>query len=661
MIRRFGWKLILFFCIGLSISFGFVGFVQSQNQNSLVDQQLQEQKVCIESLLEDSQAESTEIVKNFAIRRQSDSLIKKGEPLQAAKLLETISKTLPKGTAALIPPTRDVEKLPNAAQVYWRNGEAGLNNDLESQALVSLGNLSENYPEFMPGHIKFAEASLRWNQPEKAINTLDRAYEFYPDRIDILAPLLKLLIAKKMNVEASIAARQFALNYPEHPDAAKYKKLSEEYINQFLDEFNKNAIVTLVLSGDRKLFDLVSKGESGFGAAVAEENKQSPNSVSSAKFLEYLNNLGKKLAKFAGRDEFKYEFYVVRDKSLNAFALPGGKIFINTGTIANLESEAELAGILSHEIAHAVFSHSYLKSITDVQAGALRKFGVIGSVLDLVKPEIAFSRSLEKQADLLGTRILASAGYSSDGLYRVFERWSKYEKKSGTNWLDTHPATSERLQYLAEIINNRNYNRYSIENVEALAEARIQLCNDEKIAKAALSPTPNASTTPQPSTNALNDPKAIATANRGNTDTKTGNSESKNPSSSMTPVPSASSKPVATNEPMIGALTRDNVSIILRDVKVNPVGNFAINIEIINNSKSDFGFVPAFVKVLNADGKALKNAFTTKKDKPLVASGETVKANIVIRGQAWRPNAKQDLILEIIEGTIGGRVFRIAF
>jgi hypothetical protein len=112
---------------------------------------------------------------------------------------------------------------------------------------------------------------------------------------------------------------------------------------------------------------------------------------------------------------------------------------------------------------------------------------------------------------------------------------------------------------------------------------------------------------------------------------------------------------------MIAALTREDVTIILRDVKVNQSGFFSINVEITNNSKAEFGFVPAFIKVINADGKSLTSAFTNDKSKPLITPGETVKAKLTMPGQIWKKDVKQNLILEIREGTIGSRVFRIPF
>ncbi|MEY3304925.1 MAG: hypothetical protein RLZZ139_3298, partial [Cyanobacteriota bacterium] len=486
--RRTVLRWMSLFCIGLLISFLFVGQAESQNQSNCI-------KIPEVSL---GNAEAIERNRRVAVLIQADRLIQSNNLAEAVKLQQSVKKALP-NVAAPNPPTRNVDNLASGAKVYWQNAEEGLEAGLSTKSLIALEKLSDNYPEFITGHIKFAEASLRWNQPDKAIQTLDRAYGIYPDRVDLLEPLLKLLISKKMEVEASIASRQFALNYPEHPDAPKYKKLADDYMNQFINDFKNESFISALISGDRKIIEQIFKGESGFGEESAAEIKQSVALVTDPKLTEYINNLGQKLAKLSGRDDFKYEFNVIQDNSLNAFALPGGKIFINTGAIADMESEAELAGILSHEIAHAVFSHSYQKIITETKARALKKVGLINTFLEYLKPELAFGRSLEQQADFLGTRILSSAGYSADGLYRVFDRWRGYEKDRQTGWLDSHPASSERVRYLQAAVQNRNYNRYSLENIEALIAARGAFCKSEaKDSRPTDAPTPTSKPSNKP-------------------------------------------------------------------------------------------------------------------------------------------------------------------
>ena len=602
--RRVILRWMSLFCVGLVLSFLFVGQAETQNQSN-----------CIKiPEISQGNAEAIERNRRIAVLIQADRLIQSNNLAEAIKLQQSVKKPLP-NVAAPNPPTRNVENLASGAKVYWQNAEEGLEAGLPTKALIALEKLSDNYPEFIPGHIKFAEAAIRWNQPERAIPTLDRAYGIYQDRVDLLEPLLKLLFSKKMEVEASIAARQFALNYPEHPDSPKYKKLADDYMNQFINDFKNESFVTALISGDRKIMEQIFKGESGFGEESAKEIKENAVLVTDPKLTEYINNLGQKLAKLSGRDDFKYEFAVLQDDSLNAFALPGGKIFINTGAIADMESEAELAGILSHEIAHTVFSHSYQKIVTETKARALRKVGLINTFFEYLKPELAFGRSLEQQADFLGTRILSSAGYSADGLYRVFDRWRNYEKNKQTGWLDSHPASSERVRYLQAVVQNRNYNRYSLENIEALITARGAFCKAEVKAQPTATPT-----TTNPS-NRQTLGKVSVTAGQ----------------------------------------TNDNVSININGGKVESSGRYILNVEIVNKSGQSFGFVPIFAKTTNAEGKTVSSQFISASGKNVVNAGETAKGTLSVFQQPWRDTGDQGLVWQVTESTGGGRVFRIPF
>src|SRR5690606_600539 len=145
----------------------------------------------------------------------------------------------------------------------------------------------------------------------------------------------------------------------------------------------------------------------------------------------------------------------------------GGKIFFHTGILELMDSEAELAGVLSHEIAHSVLSHSYTKiaeaSTTDTVANIGSGFlsdtlGINQNITDgvlnvggvLLNKE--FSRDKEEQADVLGLRVLDAAGYSADGLYNVMEKLAQLEGDS--NWaeslLSSHPASEDRMRYMEE-------------------------------------------------------------------------------------------------------------------------------------------------------------------------------------------------------------------
>ncbi|WP_256386567.1 M48 family metalloprotease [Hydrocoleum sp. CS-953] len=176
--------------------------------------------------------------------------------------------------------------------------------------------------------------------------------------------------------------------------------------------------------------------------------------------------MGEKLAEMTGRNEFEYNFYVVNDENLNAFALPGGHIFINLGAIMKTNSEAELAGLLAHELAHTVLSHGFkLMSEGNLVTSIVQYIPYAGGTASNLIV-VNYSRKMERQADVLGTQILVSAGYAADGVRNLMVTLNEGKEDLGIlAWLSTHPETAERVRYLEELIVNNGYNRYAYEGV----------------------------------------------------------------------------------------------------------------------------------------------------------------------------------------------------
>ena len=150
------------------------------------------------------------------------------------------------------------------------------------------------------------------------------------------------------------------------------------------------------------------------GNSAAKTFKKRLDLIEDPEVQAYVDRIGHKLAKVGGRD-LDYEFVVVKSEDLNAFALPGGKIFINGGAIVKAKSEAEIAGLIAHELAHAILSHGF-QSVTQstATAGFTRLIPYVGGIATRLAVS-DYSRDMEEQADLLGTRMLVSAGYAADG------------------------------------------------------------------------------------------------------------------------------------------------------------------------------------------------------------------------------------------------------
>lgn len=379
-------------------------------------------------------------------------------------------------------PIVDPAALPPAGQVFWREAEAGIAQKLETRTMVPLNLLVEKYPEFVPGQLRLAEVLQSYERPKEALTVLERATTLYPAQPDLLKAKVALLAETEQWLEASIAARQFALLNPQSPDADEFATLAEDNLKRFQAhmrrELRGNAIANVVtgalgyvLTGNIfgplsavQTTALLLRGESSVGESAAKQAKNQLELVEDPMVVDYVNEIGRRIATVAGRD-FDYEFHVVMDDRLNAFALPGGKVFINAGAIAKTNSEAELAGLMAHELSHAVLSHGFqLVTEGSVIANTTQYFPLGGTIANLFVAD--YSRDMERQSDILGTRMLTSAGYAADGLRNLMVTLEKEDKDSMPfRWLASHPVTSERIRYLESLILDNGYNRYAYEGV----------------------------------------------------------------------------------------------------------------------------------------------------------------------------------------------------
>lgn len=383
-------------------------------------------------------------------------------------------------------PIDDAADLPPAGKVYWREAQAGYEQGLTHRTLVPLELLVQEYPQFIPAQVFYAEYLIEQERAEEADAILDQALVRYPSQPDLLKARTTTQMALEQWIEAAITARQFVLLNPDHPDAATMDELSQRNLEQFRaatnEELTGNLIGNIITGAAGLLLTggligpytainsaiILLQGESTIGANVAEQVKDQLPIITDPEVDAYINGIGQKLANLSGRDEFEYEFYVIDDPDLNAFALPGGKVFINAGAILKAESEAELAGLLAHELAHAVLSHGFQMvtngNLISSVAGAVPLPEVSGIAANLVFSE--YSRQMERQADILGTQLLAVGGYAADGLHNLMVTLrEEASDRGGIQWFSSHPAPAERVDYLKQIVEVGGYNRYAYEGI----------------------------------------------------------------------------------------------------------------------------------------------------------------------------------------------------
>jgi Zn-dependent protease with chaperone function len=201
--------------------------------------------------------------------------------------------------------------------------------------------------------------------------------------------------------------------------------------------------------------------------AAAEVRKEYPI-VQDAALTAYLDRLGKKLVAAApaslNHPVFEYSFTPVNLKDINAFALPGGPMFVNRGMFEAASGEGEVVGVMAHELSHVLLRHGtanatkaqgfQLGQLAGAITGAIVGGGwgqIIseGSQFGLGTWLMKYSREYEKQADLLGAQIMARAGYDPRDLGRMFETIQKQGGSGAPQWMSSHPDPGNRSAYIA--------------------------------------------------------------------------------------------------------------------------------------------------------------------------------------------------------------------
>jgi len=204
--------------------------------------------------------------------------------------------------------------------------------------------------------------------------------------------------------------------------------------------------------------------------------------------MKYVNLVGRSLALSTSRPEIEFRFAVLNTDEINAYAAPGGYIFVTRGAIARMRDEAELAGVLAHEIGHVVEKHvvKELNIRGTEQSAASGLALLIGGTSESAR--LAFSQAVDQALDMLfkngykredetqadkdAVLFCALAGYDPDGLVKYFERISAMKGK-GTEVLDrTHPSYEARIAWLKDTLVKEGVESASLKNhKERFAEA----------------------------------------------------------------------------------------------------------------------------------------------------------------------------------------------
>jgi predicted Zn-dependent protease len=226
-------------------------------------------------------------------------------------------------------------------------------------------------------------------------------------------------------------------------------------------------------------FNLFSKEQDvQLGKESAAEVEKKMKVVDNPELQAYIGTVGKKLTSSADAGEFPYSFKVVVDKSINAFALPGGPMYIHTGLLAAADNESQMAGVMAHEVSHVALRHgtnqaskqqmlqlpAMLASQATGGGGMLGTLSQLGINLGANSVLLKFSRGAETEADLLGTRLMHNAGYNPTELanfFRKLEAEGGNQNKLVEMFMASHPNPGNRVQAVqkeAKSLPSRSYN-----------------------------------------------------------------------------------------------------------------------------------------------------------------------------------------------------------
>jgi len=213
------------------------------------------------------------------------------------------------------------------------------------------------------------------------------------------------------------------------------------------------------------------------GQQVSRDAERQVPMLNDSRVDSYLNNLGRRLAAHAPGERYPYQYKCVNDRAINAFALPGGFVYINRGVIEAADDEAQLAGVMAHETSHVALRHgtnqaskAYAAQVPLAILGGALGSNSIGAVLAQAGAGffansvlLKYSRTAESQADVMGTQILYDSGYDPRAMAQFFEKIQAESKgKNPPEFFSNHPSPDHRIDRVDQEIEKlggppRNY------------------------------------------------------------------------------------------------------------------------------------------------------------------------------------------------------------
>lgn len=222
-------------------------------------------------------------------------------------------------------------------------------------------------------------------------------------------------------------------------------------------------------------FNLLSiEDEISLGKEAASEIDAAVPLIYDNDISGYIQEIGERLVKASYRQNFpkyNYKFKVINEDVINAFALPGGYIYIYRGLLEQAENESELAGVLAHEIGHVIGRHGakiwskmiILSGIAIIATESIpeknrkwKQIAQIGGGFALIFTQLKYSRDAEREADFISVNLMVEGGYHPEGMITLFQKFAKMEKAKPSlfqTFFSSHPTPQERIENTENEIN----------------------------------------------------------------------------------------------------------------------------------------------------------------------------------------------------------------
>ncbi len=208
--------------------------------------------------------------------------------------------------------------------------------------------------------------------------------------------------------------------------------------------------------GGKKSVILIGESEErAIGAKMAAQIRAEKKIFSDRVVSDYVNRTGQRIARLSDRPDIPYQFTVIEDKTPNAFAVPGGYVYVHTGLLRVLDNQAQLAGVLAHEISHIVARHSVkqlqeglgLQILTTLVFGGSSSATQTAVNVGLALVMRGYSRDAEAEADAFGTLYMARAGFNPEGMAQVMDKLATLSGSGEGFWenlASDHPPAAKR-------------------------------------------------------------------------------------------------------------------------------------------------------------------------------------------------------------------------